>query len=319
MPRFDVTTIGEANLRMSVPAGRRLETAREFEVHIAGAEANVTGGLSRLGWQCGWISRLPNTPIGYRVRQSFASAGLDMSAVDWTDDGNLATLFVEYAAAPRVTQVFYDRKNSCFTRMKKEQVDWSYLLDTRLIHLTGITAALSPSCQEIVTEAVTRAKQRGIPISFDINYRKKLWPIDKARDTILLLIEDIDLLFCNERDAQKLFGCEGTPQEKILQLIEICRAQNIVMSLGDAGVIGYDGKQFIDEDALKVNILDRIGAGDGMAAGVIHGWLQNEFAKGLRYGVTMAALALSQYGDMVITSPQELEALMEQTYDGIER
>ena len=319
MPRFDVTTIGEASLRMSVPAGRRLETAREFEVHIAGAEANVTGGLSRLGWQCGWISRLPNSPIGYRVRQSFSPAGLDMSAVTWTDDGNLATLFVEYAAAPRVTQVFYDRKNSCFTKMQVDEVDWSYLLDTRMIHLTGITAALSPSCEHIVTEAISKAKAQNIPISFDVNYRKKLWAIEKAREVMLPLIQDIDLLFCNERDAKKVFSCEGNPREKIVQLVELCQAKKVVMSLGDVGVLGFDGETFTSEKAINVNILDRIGAGDGLAAGVVHGWLQDDFAKGLRYGVTMAALALSQYGDMVITSPQELDALMEQTYDGIDR
>ena len=85
------------------------------------------------------------------------------------------------------------------------------------------------------------------------------------------------------------------------------------------GVLGFDGDQFIHEPAIKVNIIDRIGAGDALAAGVIHGWLQDDFPTGLRYGVTMAALALSQYGDMVITSPTELKALMEHTYDGIDR
>ncbi|KAA3665248.1 MAG: sugar kinase [Chloroflexi bacterium] len=319
MPRFDVTTIGEASLRMSVPIGMRLETARQFDVHIAGAEANVTGALSRLRWQCGWVSRLPDTPIGYRVRQSFTSAGLDLSAVNWTDDGNLASLYVEYADAPRVTQVFFNRKHSCFTRMKAEQVDWSYLLDTRLLHLTGITTALSPSCENIVAEATRLAREKNVPISFDVNYRKKLWSIERAREALLPMIQDVDLLFCSERDAQKVFGCDGALRGKISQLTEQCNAKKIVMSRGDAGLTGYDGEMFITEDAVNVKILDRIGAGDALAAGVIHGWLQGDFAKGLRYGVTMAALALSQYGDMVITSSQELEALIKQTYDGIER
>jgi len=85
MPRFDVTTFGEGGLRLSVPTGQRIETAAQFEVNIAGAEANVTGALSRLGWNCGWISGLPNTPAGRRVANEYRGVGLDLSAVVWRD------------------------------------------------------------------------------------------------------------------------------------------------------------------------------------------------------------------------------------------
>ena len=111
MSRFDVTTFGEGQLRFSVPAGHRLERANQLDVHAVCTCANVTGLLARLGWSCGWISSLPTTPLGQRVANEFRLAGLDLSAVVWTDKYRLATYYVEYAVPPRSTQVYYDRSN----------------------------------------------------------------------------------------------------------------------------------------------------------------------------------------------------------------
>ena len=109
-----------------------------------------------------------------RILNEFRLTGIDLSALSWTQKGRLATLFVEYAAAPRSTQVIFDREHSSFSQMASEHVDWEYLLDTRLLHLTGITVSLSPACQQLISEAVSRAKQNRIKISFDVNYRENL-------------------------------------------------------------------------------------------------------------------------------------------------
>jgi 2-dehydro-3-deoxygluconokinase len=319
MPRFDVTTIGEGQLRLSVPAGTRLEQATQFNVSVAGTEANVTGLLSRLGWHCGWLSSLPDSPLGRRVANEYRLSGLDLSAVVWSTKHRLATYYVEYATPPRTTQVYYDRANTCFTNLTAAQVDWDYLLDTRLLHLSGLTVPLSPSIRRIIEEAVERAKAKGVKVSFDMNYRSQVWSAAEAAKTVKPLIKEIDLLFCGRSDARLVFGCEGSPQEIVQQLGELTTARYLITSLSHEGLIGWDRQEFYLQPAREVGIIDRIGAGDAMVGGVLHGWLQGDFVKGLRYGVLTAALALSQYGDQLVTTSAEVESLLDSTNSDIAR
>jgi 2-dehydro-3-deoxygluconokinase len=307
--RFDVTAFGEAMLRLSVPAGTRLETAHQLEMQPAGTEATVMAALARLGWHCGWASSLPDSALGRVVANRLRQAGVDISAVIWPAEGRLGTYFIEFAAPPRPIQVIYDRADTCITTLRPDQIDWDYLLDTRLLHLTGITPPLSPGCQAIVAEAIHRAGQKGVPVSFDVNYRSKLWPAEQAAAALLPLIQGVRLLFCSRRDAKTLFDCTGSPESVVEQLAAQTKAGHIILTLAEEGVLGWDGSHFYRQPARPVQIVDRIGAGDALAAGVLHGWLAGDFAAGLDYGVTMAALALSQHGDMVVTTRQELEAL----------
>lgn len=319
MPRFDVTTIGEGQLRYSVPSGQRLEVADQLDVHVACTEANVTGLLARLGWRCGWISGLPNTPLGRRVCNEFLLSGLDLSAMVWSDTGRLATYYVEYAVPPRPTQVYYDRANTCFTNLTVDQIDWDYVLDTRLIHISGLTVPLSSTIKEILLEAVRRARAAGVPVSFDMNYRRRVWTTEEARRTVLPILRDVSVLFCGRSDARQVFGIEGQPEEIVSQLGKLTDAGHIVTSLSGEGLIGWDRQAFYRQPAVEVVILDRIGAGDAMVGGVLHGWLQGDFARGLRYGALTAALALSQYGDQVITTQAELESLLDSSSTDIYR
>jgi 2-dehydro-3-deoxygluconokinase len=311
MPRFDVTTIGEGQLRYSVPPGQRLEVAAQLDVRVACTEANVASLLARLGWRCGWISGMPDTPLGRRVANEFRLSGLDLSAIVWSDSGRLATYYVEYAVPPRATQVYYDRANTVFTSLTVDQIDWDYLLDTRLVHISGLTVPLSPTIREILLEAVRRANAVGVPVSFDMNYRRRVWTPEEARATVLPILPHVAVLFCGRSDARQVFGIEGKPEEIVLQLGDLTGAGHIVTSLSGDGLIGWDRREFYRQPAREVTILDRIGAGDAMVGGVLHGWLQGDFAKGLRYGALTAALALSQYGDQVITTSEELEALLD--------
>ncbi|MCB0156103.1 MAG: sugar kinase [Anaerolineae bacterium] len=319
MPRFDVTTIGEGQLRYSVPVGNRLEQITQLDVSVAGTEANVTGLLTRLGWSCGWISSLPKGPLGRRIMREYSIAGLDLSAVVWRDTGRLATYYVEYAVPPRSTTVIYDRKDSCFANLTVDDIDWDYLLDTRLLHLSGITIALSASMRGILLEAIRRAKAKGVKVSFDMNYRSLLWPPEEAAAGVKPVFDAVDVLFLARGDAQRMFGFEGSPQQIVKQIAPLTNAQHIVTSLGGEGLIGWDREQFIHQPAREVGIIDRIGAGDAMVGGVLHGWLQNDFAKGIRYGVLTAALALSQWGEQIITSSEEVETLLDATNSEISR
>ncbi len=318
-PRFDVTTFGEAVFRLSVPAGQRLETANNFDIDASGTEANVVGALSRLGWRCGWVSALPKNPLGRRVQNKFRGHGIDLSAVVWQEEGRVGTYYVEFAEAPRPIKVVYDRKDSCFARMGPEDVDWDYLLDTRHLHLTGLTIPLSARAGQVIEQAVGRAKQAGITTSIDVNHRSLLWSAEEARERLLPLTDGIDLLFCSMRDVWTVFGCEGPPEQSVPRLAGMTGAAKVVVTLGEEGVVAFDGDRMLREAARPVTIIDRIGAGDAMAAGVLHGWLQGSLQDGLRYGTLMAALALSQFGDTVITHAGELDRLLDNSAIDIRR
>ncbi|MEL6149494.1 MAG: sugar kinase [Chloroflexota bacterium] len=319
MARFDVTTFGEGQLRYSVPIGTRIEQARSFDVNITGTEANVSSLVSRLGWRCGWITGLPNSPLGRRVASEYGMSGLDMSAVVWKDEGRLATYYVEYGLPPRGTQVYYDRKNTVFTGLTPDDIDWDYLLDTRLLHLSGLTVPLSDSVNQIINEAVKRAKAKKIPISFDMNYRSRIWTTEEAAAAVEPIIRQVDVLFFARGDATRMYGFSQEPEKLIEQLATITDAGFIVASLSKDGIIAWDREQHYFEETHRIDVIDRIGAGDAMVAGVLHGWLQGDCAKALKYGVTTAALALTQYGDPVLVNRHELESLLTNTNADINR
>ena len=308
-PHYDVTSIGEMLVRFSVPSGTRLESATQLDIYPAGAEANVLTLLSRLEHRTSWVGALPENPLGRFAVSHLRMAGVDTSNIVWHRNGRLGTYYVEFGAPPRGIQVTYDRAHSCISQLKSDELNWDALLDTRLLHLTGITPALSPTCLEIVTTAIQRAKERGVPVSFDVNYRQKLWSEAEAAKTLLPFIQNVDVLFCSGADADRVFDCKGTTLETAQAILELSHARCVVVTFGEQGPWLWNGKEWSHEEARPTQIIDRLGAGDALAAGVIHGWLEGDVAAGLRYGVTLSALALSQHGDMVITNKKELEAL----------
>ena len=222
----------------------------------------------------------------------------------------MGTYYVEFSAPPRPIQVIYDRANSCATQLTPATVAWDTLLASRLLHLTGITPALSAGCRSIVGEAVRRAKDAGLAVSFDVNYRQKLWSAAEATAALTPLLHQVDLLFCGHGDAQRIFHCAGDPPSALRQLAEQTSAQVVVMSVGAAGALAWRGGEVLQVDAVPVAIVDRLGAGDALAAGVIDGWLDGDLARGLRTGVLLAGMALAQHGDIVITTRQEVESLL---------
>ena len=305
-------------LRLSVPTGRRLDDTRTLDMELAGAESNVSVALARLGWRVGWVSRMPDHALSNAILRALRSDGVDISAVKRVPDERLGTYFIEYATPPRSTQVIYDRENSAASRMTSADVDWDYLLDTRVLHLTGITAALSDNCYDLLVEAMRRARAAGVAVSFDVNYRAKLWSADLAGEKLRPLIRDADVLFCKGSDAAALFGCDGQPYELMIKLKALTQATALFCTFGENGASLLRKDEFVTQPALPVQIVDRIGSGDAFAAGVLDGWLSGSasltdsaaFQEGLRRGVALAAIALSQFGDRVLSSRAELNAML---------
>jgi len=317
--RFDLTTLGEIMLRYSVPAGQRLEEMQQLEAHPGGAEGNVCSALAGLGRRCAWVGGLPDNPLGKMIVRRLRAAGIDTAAVVLAREARLGTYYVEFATPPRPIQVIYDRANSAAANMTPAEINWAYLLDARIIHLTGITPALSESCRQVVREVVERAKMAQVPISFDVNYRSKLWSEAEAAETLRPLIQGIELFICGRSDAQSLFGFKGEDRQVLDALQSLTQARRVVLTLGDAGAIALDEGRFLQQSAIPAQVIDRLGAGDAFASGLLDGWLDGSLAEGLRRGAALAALALAQHGDMLVVSRAEMNAVLASAGGGIIR
>lgn len=307
MARFDLTAFGESMLRLSPPLGETLETATRFDVHIAGAEGNVLCALAQLGFSCGWSGVLPNSPLGRRVRRTYQSCGVSVAAIDGGTESRLGTYFLQLSPPPFSAQAFYDRRHSAAACAAADVWNWEFLLDTRALHLTSITTALSAANCSAVQTAIAYARKRGIIIGFDVNYRRLLWDAETARKTLLPLLADVDVVFCSRRDAEHVFGCIGNDTAAVLtQFAELTGAQRVVMSDGDSGVCAREDNDARTFSVPKTTIVDRVGCGDAFAAGVWSGILKDDdFFGGIKSGIALAARALTQSGDITIVAPGE--------------
>jgi len=310
MSTFEVTAFGETMLRLSVPSGERLDAARTLAVEVAGAEGNVLAALARLGRRCAYVSALPDSATGRLAANALRETGMDISGMCWREAGRIGLYFVEFAALPRATQVVYDRAGSCAAALTADDLPWSTLLDARVLHVTGITAALSGALTDAALQAKQRAAAAGVAFSFDVNYRSRLWSAEQARPVVQALAQGADILFCKEADAHLLFDCRGESEAVLAELAERTGARQVVMTVGERGVFGWRPGEVLHAPARPVTIIDRIGAGDALAAGVLDGWLQGSLARGQEMGTVLAALVLSQHGDMLRTTRAEAEGLL---------
>ncbi len=307
--RFDVTTFGEVMLRLSVPSGLRLADATELDLQVGGAELNVCAALASLGRSCSWLSGLPEQELGEQVIRRARAAGIDTSGVI-RQMGRMGLYFVEFAASPRAINVIYDRQGSVVTSLRPADLNWDLLLNTRVLHLTGITAALSPGCQDICNTAVRKAKAYGVTVSFDVNYRSKLWSVQQAASVLLPLLKEVDILICGRADAIQLFGLSGTDQDILSGLSALSPAEHIILTQGSDGALMRLEDELLQVSGLSVDVVDRLGAGDAFTAGVIDAYLDGDIQAGLQRGVALSAMALTQNGDMLLTTRQELDGLL---------
>ena len=308
----DLTTFGETMLRLSVPEGERLERVRQLDVWPGGAESNVAAAVARMGFRVAWVSALPRSPLGRRVERAIHAEGVDTSGVIWTEDGRVGTYFVEFAPPPRRIEVVYDRKDSAAARMTSAQIDWSSLLDTRMLHFTGITPGLSPACLALAAAACKRARAAGVLLSIDVNYRAKLWPPAAASAALLPLLRQADLVICGRADAATLWDLRGEPEDVLRELQALTTARSVVLTLGEDGAIATTpADHLLDQRAIPCEVVDRIGAGDAFSAGLLCGLLEGSLAAGMRYGAAMSAHKLTTYGDMLTATRDEILALLD--------
>ena len=310
-PQLDVVTWGETMLRLSPPEGISLEHTHRLEVWVGGTESNMAAALARLGLRTGWASRLPGNALGRRIQAEIARHGVDTSRVVWAREEKAGLTFIETGAEPRPNLVVYDRAGSAVSRLPPDELDYDYLASARLLHLTGITPALSASCEEAWLASAHKAKAAGSRVALDINYRAKLWAPEQAKKTLERLLPEVDLVLGALRDVQLLFGM---PDDAALAAESFAAAYHVplvVLTLGREGALAWDGNTLRRHPVFPTQVVDRIGAGDAFAAGFYFGWLESaDIAKGLRCGNALAALKQTYRGDMSWATREELLELV---------
>jgi 2-dehydro-3-deoxygluconokinase len=316
---YDVVTFGEAMVRLSPPNFQRLEQTKSFDVNPGGAELNVAVGVTRFGMKSAWVSKLPKNGLGYLIRNRAQEFGVDCSHIVWSDKGRAGIYFVEFGSSPRASSVLYDRAGSAISMIQPGEVDWAKVFTgSKHFHMSGITPALSASASETTAEALKAAKKAGCSISYDLNYRKKLWTPADAKKIQEPLMENVDILITTEEDTNVVFGIKEedyeTAAEKLaktfkFKIVAITLREDLSVLRNNWTAIAYQDGKIIRDRKYEVEIVDRVGAGDSFTAGFLYGWLKlKDVEKGVQYGNAFAALKHTLPGDFNWTTLDEVEA-----------
>jgi 2-dehydro-3-deoxygluconokinase len=325
---FNVVTFGEAMIRYTPPNFQRLEQATSLNLTVGGSELNAAVGLCRLGMRTAWVSKLVENPLGRLIAGQAQQHGVDVSHVVWTDKGRVGTYYVEPGASPRASSVLYDRKYAAISTMTPDEVDWNHVLDgVQLFHVSGITPALSSSCRETTKAAVDTAKALGCKVSFDVNFRAKLWKREEARATFEQLFNQVDLLISTSDDLEIVFGLKGTEEEVAAAMREKFPFEAVVMTVRQAPTVqhGFWSSLAVTADRVyrgkctELELVDRVGSGDAYTAGFIYGYLTGGMQRGVDYGDAMSVLKHSIPGDFAYVTRQEVERQMTTTVTKIVR
>lgn len=320
--QYDVATFGETMLRLSAPGYQSLEEAVSLDVRIGGAESNVAVALSRIGLKTTWWSRLPDNPLGRRIENEIRRWGVDTSGVLWDESGETRAglYFIDFAVPPRSTEVYYDRKCSSASYISADQIDENIIASSRLLHLTGITSALSGSCADAIARAINLAKGSNTLVSFDTNYRSRLWNPESARNALEPLLPQLDMLITPLQEAHLLFGIQGDGMEAASMLRARYSVNAVVVTCGSEGAIAVDDSGEYNAPPYNIPlIVDRIGAGDAFDAGMIAGFLQNDLQLGLDTGMAMAALKHTIPGDLLLCTNAEIESVRSGAHHSVRR
>jgi 2-dehydro-3-deoxygluconokinase len=317
---YDVITFGEAMIRLSPPNFRRLEQARSLDLQVGGAELNTAVGLARLGRSTAWVSRLTDNPLGRLIANHAREAGVSSEHIVWTPDDRVGLYFLEFGAAPRASSVMYDRKGAAIAGMRPGMVPWAKVFSgAKWFHVTGITPALSSGVAETTREAMQAARAAGVQTSMDLNYRVKLWSQAEAGRCMSELMQYCDVLITTEEDIERVFGITGKDYEEAaarvadrfpLKAVAITLRENPLVWKNTWTAIVYQDKRVLRTRTYEVEIVDRLGAGDSFAAGLIHGLLDGDWQKALDYGVAASAIKHSIPGDFNWITRAEVEALL---------
>lgn len=332
-----VVSFGEIMLRLKSPEHERLFQQPRLEATFGGGEANVAVSLSLFGRDAAFVTALPDNPVGESAIRELRRYGVDVSGIKKTKSGRLGIYFLETGANQRASTVVYDRDGSSIQAVKPGDFDWAKLFaGASWFHVTGITPALSQSAADATLEAMKAAQKAGVKVSFDLNFRKKLWNYGKkAPEVMTELVKHVDVVVANEEDIQMCLGIEpdgvdvhgghvsAEAYQALTQKVKkaypnlsviavTLRASKSADKNGWSAVL--DGKTgFYSSKSYDIDdIVDRVGGGDSFSAGLVFGLTESGYseAQALEYAVAASCLKHAIPGDFNLVTRSEVEGLM---------
>lgn len=338
-----MVAFGEAMIRLSPPGHGRLESATALDVDVGGAELNTAAALARFGTRVSWVSALPDNPLGRLVEARARAAGVDVSDVVRVPGGRCGLYFLEHGAAPRGGQVVYDRADSAIARLPAEAIDWpAVLAGAGLLVAGGITPALSETARRNVGRALDAARDAGVPVSFDVNYRSKLWSPGPAAAVVTSLSDRIGVLFTTPESARQIHGVTGDGEPALaaalmerfgVRIVAFTRREADTPRSTRFGGAAYSRSGSVVSRMHDVQVVDRVGAGDAFVGGFLAELLASEegragggvaagqravpaeweragvLQRAVETGAALAALAHTVPGDFAPFEPDEVASV----------
>ncbi|MQY78546.1 MAG: sugar kinase [Bacteroidetes bacterium] len=330
-----IVTFGEIMLRLAAPGYMRFSQASHLVSTFGGGEANVAVSLANYGMPVDFITRLPVNDIGRWCEKEIKKHGVSTKNIVWGGE-RLGIYFLETGAVSRGSNVIYDRAYSAVSEIRPGMIDWEEIFkDAQWFHWTGITPAISEGAAQVCLEGAKKANKKGLTVSCDLNFRKKLWKWGKRAGEIMPdLVKECDIILGNEEDAEKVFGIKpegvdvirgeieaGAYESVAKQLMKrFPKAKKVIITLRGSisanhntwsGVL-FNGRELLEAPEYQItHIVDRVGGGDSFMAGLIYGLITyKDDQKALDYAVAASCLKHTIYGDFNMVSVGEVEKLM---------
>lgn len=329
-----VITMGEIMLRLSTPSHERFVQADSFDVNYGGGEANVAVSLAGFGHDTQFVTAVPDNEIGECALATLRKYQVGTKYVA-KEGERLGIYFLESGSSVRPSKVIYDRAHSSISTVRPEAFDFDQIFEgVDWFHFTGITPAISDSAAELTEAALKKAKEHGVKVSVDLNFRKKLWTSEKAQQVMTRLMKYVDVCIGNEEDANLVLGFKPEGSDVTSGNLKLSGYQSIFeqmtqkfgfeycvsslrvsRSASDNGwsaciYSGKTGEFYHSREYSITPIVDRVGGGDSFAAGVICGLLDGkDFKEALEFGVAASALKHTMPGDVNLVTRKEVETL----------
>lgn len=335
-----VLSFGEILLRLASPGYTKLFQKDNLEATFCGGEANVAVSLSIFGLESAFVTKLPANDVGTASANSMRYFGVDISKIVY-GNGRMGLYYLEKGASQRPSKVTYDREYSAIALAQKSDFDWDTIFkDIDWFHWTGINPALSDNVAQICLEACKKAKEKGITVSCDLNYRKNLWSSEKAQSVMKELLPYVDVCVANEEDADKVLGIKADDNdvesgklnksgyESVAK--EICSrygCKYVAITLRESYSASRNGWSAMLYDSVKsqsyfsrqydIQIIDRVGGGDSFTAGIIYGLITGkENQDVIEFATAASCLKHTMEGDYNRTTVTDVENLLKNGGNG---
>lgn len=320
--KIDLCTMGEVLLRLSEAENEVIARGTLLHKEAAGSEMNIAAGVSMMGLQTAFLSRLPRNDVGQFVMRSLRSYGVSEEYIQWdySDEARLGVMYYENGVSPRKPRVVYDRGSTSFWGIG---LPGEFSPSPSCFHTSGITLALCRNTSDTAEESMKQFKRAGSMISFDVNYRANLWSGDEARDHIEQILPLVDILFCSEDTARLTFGKKGTLPEimksfareyPLKAVISTKRTVHSPKCHTFGSLIYVPEEECFYEEAPyeRIDVVDRVGSGDAYVSGVLYGLLacSGDWKRAMEYGNAIGAVSHTLQGDLPALNAERIEAII---------